>query len=145
MFKHGLTKTRIHRIWANMLQRCTNPKCSRYKNYGARGIQVCEEWKDFMSFYNWAIDNGYTDTLTIERKDVNGNYEPNNCEWITSQKQSLNTTRSVKFTYNGITKNLSEWAKLFNTKWNILNYKIKHSNYSDFEKYFANNQTKEEE
>ena len=87
---------RIYAIWKAMLARCNNPKNDRYKNYGARGITVCEEWLSYDAFYEWAMANGYDDTLTIERKNVNGNYEPSNCEWISKEDQLRNTTRSVK-------------------------------------------------
>ena len=76
---HGGFGTRPYRIWANMLNRCRNPNVPAYKDYGGRGITVCEQWTDFAAFSVWALANGYADNLTIERKDVNGNYEPGNC------------------------------------------------------------------
>ena len=77
--KHGKRNTRLYNIWANMIQRCTNQNIPAYKNYGARGIVVCDEWhKSFASFYEWATTHGYSDELTIERIDVNGNYAPEN-------------------------------------------------------------------
>lgn len=89
---NGLWNTRIYNIWRNMKGRCYNPKSYKnYKHYGGRGIKVCDEWlNDFKSFYNWSITHGYRDDLTIDRIDVNGNYEPSNCRWITMQEQNRN-------------------------------------------------------
>ena len=84
--KHGKCNTRLYNIYCAMKNRCYNKNYKRYKDYGARGIVVCQEWKDdFMSFYNWAMDNSYRDDLTIDRIDVNGNYEPSNCKWSTAK------------------------------------------------------------
>ena len=86
---HGKRYTRIYRTWINMKQRCLNPKEIHYKRYGARGIKVCNEWvNNFMSFYEWAMRFGYKDNLTIDRKDNDGNYEPNNCQWITNAENA---------------------------------------------------------
>jgi hypothetical protein len=89
--KHGLFRTRLYNIWTNMKMRVYNPQHTNYKDYGGRGITICDEWKnDFMSFYNWAMSNGYSDELSIDRIDNNGNYEPNNCRWTTKTIQSRN-------------------------------------------------------
>lgn len=94
--KHGLRYTRLYRIWLNMKSRCNNEKVPCYKHYGGRGIKVCEEWaSSFSLFYEWATANGYTDTLTIDRVDVNGNYCPENCRWATMKEQRANQ-RKVK-------------------------------------------------
>lgn len=86
--KHGLTRSnpRLYSIWQGMLNRCRRKKDVCYKAYGGRGISVCKEWHQFPSFYKWAMANGYTDELTIDRINVDGDYEPANCQWITMEE-----------------------------------------------------------
>lgn len=88
---HGQSKTRLYHIWKGMRQRCTNPNDKFYPHYGGRGIAIEEEWGKFLAFKNWADSNGYDDTLTIDRIDIDGDYGPNNCEWVT---RSENTRRA---------------------------------------------------
>lgn len=92
---HGLTKSRLYRIWAGMKARCYNPNRKSYKYYGLLGVKVCDEWQRFESFYEWAINNGYEDNLTIERIDPFGNYEPSNCCWIPFSEQAKNKRNKV--------------------------------------------------
>lgn len=113
--KHGLHSSRLYKIRQNMIQRCTNEKVPNYSSYGAKGVTVCDEWKnDLMSFYNWAIKNGYKDNLSIDRINPNGNYEPDNCRWETKTVQSRNTKvlqKNNKTGYRGViwNKNSKKW------------------------------------
>lgn len=105
---HGLTNTRLFKIWQGILNRCNNVHSKFYYRYGGRGIKVCDEWKDnFMSFYNWSMENGYKDDLTIDRIEVNGDYEPNNCQWTTRKEQARNTSRNIKILVDG--QELTTW------------------------------------
>jgi len=118
---HGLSKTKLYSCWTGMKSRCFREKDKEYKNYGGRGIVVCEDWiHNFENFYNWAINNGYKEDLSIDRIDVNGNYEPSNCRWISMAEQSYNKRNTRKIYYKGIGKTASEWSKIFNIK----SYKI---------------------
>lgn len=120
-FKHGKYYTRIYRIYNDMKKRCYNHSMINYKNYGGRGIKVCDEWRnDFMNFYNWAMNNGYTDNLTIERIDVDGNYEPNNCKWITYKEQANNRRNNVHLTYAGKTQTMKQWAEELDIKYSTI-------------------------
>ena len=106
-------RRRINQSWHHMKERCHDIECKDYHNYGARGIKVCDEWlKSFENFYVWSIINGYKDTLTIDRIDVNDGYYPENCRWVGVHEQSRNRTDNVYITINGETKILSDWCKL---------------------------------
>lgn len=110
---HGLRYTRLYNIWSNMKSRCNNPKHTYYKNYGGRGITICQEWQnDFQSFYNWAMANGYREKLTIDRIDTNGNYEPSNCQWASRKAQQNNRRYNHIITYNGESHSISEWSRI---------------------------------
>lgn len=123
--KHHMTDTRLHRIWEKMKGRCyckTNPS---YKNYGARGIAICDEWKnDFKTFYNWSINNGYQDDLSIDRINVNSNYEPNNCRWVNQKTQQRNRRNNKLITYNNETHCLFEWAEIYGINPKLLSQRL---------------------
>ena len=108
---HGQTKTKLYWVWQGIKRRCYSKKDKQYKDYGGRGISMTTEWKnDFCAFQKWAIQNGYKKGLTIERIDVNGNYEPNNCTWIPLRKQNMNRRTTHFLTYNEKTMSITEWA-----------------------------------
>jgi hypothetical protein len=109
-----------------MKERCYNPKNTKYYCYGKRGIIICEEWKnDFNIFYDWAISNGYKDNLSIERIDVNGNYEPNNCSWVNAKVQANNRTNTHLIFFNNEKHSISEWAEILKINRSTLWYRIK--------------------
>ena len=109
-YKHGGKGTRLYGIWKSIRERCNTKTCRIYKNYGGRGISICKEWDDFKVFREWSLLNGYNDELTIDRIDVNGNYEPSNCRWATYKQQANNKRTNHNITYKGETKTLTEWA-----------------------------------
>lgn len=119
-FKHGFASDkqpyeRLYKIWGQMKQRCTNPKDDHFRLYGARGITVCDEWlHDYMAFRTWAIDNNYNDSLTLDRINVDGNYEPSNCRWATLVEQQNNRRCNVRLSYNGETHTYAEWGRILN-------------------------------
>lgn len=104
---HGMTDTRLYHVYSNIHDRCYNPNYKYYHRYGGRGITVCEEWKhSFENFYKWAIESGYDESKSgkeqsLDRIDVNGNYEPSNCRWVTQKQQMHNIGRTVYMEYNG--------------------------------------------
>ena len=106
-----MTNTRLYNIWDKMKARCNKQNNQDYSRYGGRGITVCPEWlSDFKQFYNWAMNIGYQDNLTIDRIDVNGNYEPSNCRWATIKQQANNRRTSHFITIDNETLSLAEWA-----------------------------------
>ncbi len=111
---HGCSRSRIYHLFQNMKYRCLNPNAPNYGLYGGRGIRVCAEWlatDGFEKFYRWALNSGYNDSLTIDRIDVDGDYEPGNCRWADAEVQCNNTRKSVKLTYRGETKTAAQWAR----------------------------------
>lgn len=113
--KHGDAiegqRTRLYETWRGIRQRCSNPKATNYSDYGGRGISVCPEWATYAPFKEWALSSGYTDQLTIDRKDVNGDYEPSNCVWADNTVQACNKRKRAKAacSYIGVAPNKSNW------------------------------------
>ncbi len=116
----------LHSIWSNMKNRCSNPDVDSYEYYGARGISVCNEWKyNFNIFFDWAFKNGYKEGLSIERINVDGNYEPSNCKWIPLFDQAKNKRNTRYIEYNGIIKTIPEWAKILGVSSKNINYRLR--------------------
>lgn len=123
---HNLSKTRVYHIWQDIKKRCNNINCQSFKRYGERGITICQEWlDDFKMFYNWAIENGYDDDLTIDRIDVNGNYEPSNCRWVNKIVQANNKRNNQYVIYNNEAHTIAEWAKIYNINYKLLFSRLK--------------------
>lgn len=110
--KHRMCGARLYNIWSNMIQRTTNTKHPSYAIYGARGISVCDEWKDCATFIAWAKSSGYDDSLTLDRADNNGNYCPENCRWVSRKAQQRNRRANRVVTFKGETRCATEWAEL---------------------------------
>lgn len=122
---HGKSKTRLYRIWKDMKRRVTNPNRDNFKYYGGRGIDICDEWfNDFEPFYDWAVANGYSDNLEIDRIDNDGDYEPGNCHWVTKKVNCNNASTNRRIEYMGRTKTATEWAEFFNIPYTKLIYRL---------------------
>lgn len=133
---HGLSNHK-HLKWIHqcMKQRCCNPNNKSYKNYGARGIKVCDEWLDkkdgFKNFYNWAISNGYDENnihnriISLDRKNNNGDYEPSNCRWTDRITQANNTRSNEYYTYMNKTQTLAQWSREFHINYSTIRARIK--------------------
>ena len=125
---HGLSDTKLFNVWSGMKQRCYNATTSNYKDYGGRGIKMCDEWlNDFKVFYDWAMENGYEDGLSLDRIDVDGNYEPNNCRWTNDYIQVHNRRLDKLYTYNGKTMSVRDWCKEIGFYWSLFDKKY-HTN-----------------
>ena len=135
---HGLTHTRIYNIWASMKSRCYNKNNKKdYKDYGERGIKMCESWKNsFQDFFSWAMSSGYQDDLTIDRIDVNGDYEPNNCKWSNVIEQANNKRNNHKIFYHGETHTLAEWCRILKLDYNVIIKRIDYHKW-DIERAFT--------
>jgi hypothetical protein len=121
---HGDSKTPIYHVWHAMISRCRNSKHKAYYNYGGRGIKVCKEWCDYLTFREWAVNNGYDESLTLERIDTDGNYCPENCIWATMKRQQNNRRNNHLITHNGETKTITEWASALGINENTLRSRI---------------------
>lgn len=129
--KHGLSKTKLHGIWRSMKSRCYNNNTAVFKNYGGRGITVCQEWiNDFYSFWQWALANGYKEGLSIERIDNDKGYSPDNCRWATPKEQTRNRRKTLII--NG--KSIGEWSDILGVNYNILFNRFKKGHLECFQK-----------
>lgn len=109
---HKMSRTALFKRWEGMKQRCENPNSTAFKDYGAKGVTVCDEWHNFDAFYQWAVESGYEPELTIERKNVTKGYSPENCTWVTRVTQNRNTTRTHKILDGDMTLTAAEVGRL---------------------------------
>ena len=103
---------KLYGIWCSMKSRCENKNREKYKDYGARGINVCDEWQDAEKFCKWSLENGYKEGLQIDRIDVNGNYEPSNCRWVTLQVQQKNRRDNIFYKFRDKIYTETDWKKI---------------------------------
>lgn len=125
MKKHGMTNTPLFERWSSMKQRCYDKNHNNYKHYGGRGIVMCDEWEnDFQSFYDWSVENGYKENLTIDRIDNNGNYEPSNCRWVDMKTQSNNRRTNRKIEVSGEMYSISDLGSMYCIKPGTLRFRL---------------------
>lgn len=122
---HNMSNTKLYRVWATMKARCNNPKSKSYKDYGNRGIKLCDEWNNsFQTFAEWALQNGYKEGLTIERINVNRDYSPKNCTWVPKNSQAQNRRTCIMFEHNGERKNLMAWSHELGIPYKLLHNRV---------------------
>ena len=125
-FKHGGKHTRLYTIYLDMKKRCYYAGYNQSQYYGARGIGICEEWRtDFVAFRSWAIANGYSDGLSIDRIDTNKGYEPSNCRWATPREQARNRRNNILIKTDGRTICLMEWCQTHGVKYSTMLHRLK--------------------
>ena len=133
MYEERDTKNRLYRIWSEMKRRCENSDRPNYRNYGGRGIKVCQEWKNsFETFKEWALNNGYSDELSIDRIDNAGNYEPSNCHWVTVKAQANNKRSNNLIAYKGEKHTLAQWCEIFGLDYSVVYMRL-YRNHLSFE------------
>lgn len=118
-------QTRLAGIWYGMFRRCCEKKHKQYKNYGRHGIKICDEWQSFKVFRIWSYENGYSNSLELDRENVYGNYEPSNCRWITHKEQCRNTRRTRYITIDEMTKSMAEWCEEYGIKTTTIRGRLK--------------------
>lgn len=134
---HKQSGTRLYGIWQGIKERCYNKHDARYHRYGGRGITVCDEWKnDFKAFYDWAVNNGYDEKLTIDRIDNDGNYQPNNCRWSTVKEQCNNRETNIKITIGNSTRSLQEWCDIFEVDYKKINARYHRNGFESIDRLF---------
>lgn len=122
---HGESKSKLYGVWSAMKSRCYNPNSPHYDDYGGRGITVCLEWREYYEkFKYWAVNNGYSEGLTIDRIDVNGGYCPENCRWVGSVAQANNRRSNRIYTYNNETHNIMEWSQIYHIPYKTLHNRL---------------------
>lgn len=134
---HGGKCSRLYGIWKHIRQRCNNPRASNYHRYGGRGIRVCDKWNTFAMFRDWALSNGYDDSLSLDRIDNSGDYTPDNCRWATPTTQANNRRSNRLFTYNGKTHTIAEWSRMLGMNQVRLRYHIEHDAPADLQMLFS--------
>ena len=132
--KHHMTHSHLYYMWNNMKRRCYTESSSRYKVYGGRGIKVCDEWKDFSTFRDWALSSGYRDDLTIDREDNDGDYTPENCRWTDALHQARNRSTNIDIRIGNSVRCLTEWCEIFDLDYGTVNRRY-HDGY-DTDKLF---------
>lgn len=134
--KHGQSRTRLYHIWQHMIQRCENKSAKDYYRYGGRGITVCGDWHDFEVFKDWSMRSGYDDTLSIDREDVNGDYCPRNCRWVTQTIQQNNRRNNRLITHGDTTHTIAEWSRILDINYQTLRGRLNRNDIRDFKKFF---------
>jgi hypothetical protein len=153
--KHGDSQKsskyhRIYKIYQGMIRRCYQPNSDRYYRYGARGITICKEWlDDYVNFRTWALSHGYSDSLTIDRINNDGNYEPSNCRWATNEQQANNKSKYYQkhkpkksWTIGSITKSIDDWCSEYGLSVPMVMYRVKTKGMTPFEALTTNKLTK---
>lgn len=134
---HKQSGTRLYKIWQGMKKRCYNPHDTRYDRYGGRGIIICDEWREnFQAFHDWAVQNGYDETLTIDRIDNDGNYCPENCRWSSNEEQARNRSSNIKITIGNATKTLTEWCEVFQVDYRMVLARYKRNGFIGIDELF---------
>lgn len=129
--RHGMTSHPLYKKYRRMVERCENPNCKSYKDYGGRGIKICPEWRnDFMKFYHWAIQAGYDGTKSIDRIDNDGDYSPENCRWATKLEQDNNRRTNRFLDYNGESHTMAEWGRITGIGQSLIRSRIENLGWS---------------
>ena len=123
--RHGESETKLCNVWQSMHERCECKSHTSYKNYGGRGIYVCDDWKEYLKFKEWALSHGYENGLSIDRIDNDGSYCPENCRFVTTKQQANNRRTNIFFELNGVVHALAEWSDITGIKYNTLYDRIK--------------------
>lgn len=131
--KHKMSNSRLYSIYRGMKDRCYNQNMPEYHNYGGRGITICDEWlNDPSAFFKWSLENGYSDDLTIDRKDNDKGYSPENCRWSTFVEQQNNKSNNTLLTKDGETHTIAEWSRILNISASTISTRLS-KGYSDEE------------